>query len=1484
MKKRFRQIAAAVLAAVMLPTVGVVQHTEVRAAEGSLIRLDPSEASPFNGGEFEGWGTSLCWWANRLGYSEEMTKQAAEAFFSEEGLGLDIARYNLGGGDDPTHNHITRSDSKIPGYATGFADTVDENGVQDIVYDWTVDENQRNIALAAKAANPDLYFEGFSNSPPYFMTNSGCSSGAEESSADNLNPEYYDEFAKFIAQTTLKFKNDFGIEFKSYSPMNEPDTAYWGANSEKQEGAHYSPGEVQSNTIVATRTALDRAGLTDVLVAGMDENDIGKTITNYGKLTDEAKAALGRIDTHTYNGSNRAGAKATAVNAEKDLWMSEVDGGWNGIGLAQRIILDMNGMQPSAWVLWDIVDFHKDSNFTDPNGSKTEANNSLNAAGSMWGMAMGNHDEQKIELANKYYFYGQFTKYINPGDTVIASSDTSLAAYNKKTGDIKIVALNSGTSAASYVFDMSAFRQVGKNARVIRTNNSDEKWADLGTVKVEDKKIAYTLPPQSLTTFVVESDTRVNTFNAGETGLSYSYTVPESLEKYNKYFTVYNSENELVYISLNQKSAQDVAGNFKDCTFKLYVWDENNKPVIKPCGADSMFEISNDYAIIKGGGSQIKVGDTAALSVNTNIEGDIVWSVSDESVAQITQEGTVKALTSGSFTVYAAIGDLVVSKSFEVPKYDKITGTASWGNASNRPADSADYTQVADGDLTTFFDGLQNGYVQYDYGAPFKISAVKLAPRSESGYESRTVGAVVQGSNDAETWTDLYKITSALDVDTYTTITADELENNSAYRYFRYTNPDDYTNIAEFLIEGDFSDNVAENEPTVTDIAEFTDDFESSTNIFGAEYKTMSDGNVVFDTALARFGNAFAPVKSTAEAVIAEERTLTEKDMFRLTFDMFAGWENGGKDNTFALKDSDGKELVAIYITGGGYTLNQVRINGSNVLENTTVAQCRSNPGTSKAGANGWGASGQPFVNTVGYNKNVQITVSGTGMVKVSLTGGMEDTTVEGTVNTPVKLGKLELTGNYNSAASRTVSYDNFDADIITYCAPLATPAPTAEPTPSPEPTEAPVIPENGELINLNFDSADLASTSSYGIASGSPEFVTIDEKACAKFGNTAATAIKLTDKNGNSLLSGIDEFTVSFKVKPTSDSTSWLFYAAPNDNTQTYLQEKYIGAMTSGGKIVTERYNNNGARSESISASVTKDEWNDVMIVVSSNTTAVYINGERADEKTSAAAVSDILGDKSVVYIGRANWGNGEYATGYIDDFVIRRGVLTNPLADIDLGDLSAVTENITVPAQLEDGTQIEWTTSNADVLTTAGAVVRGDDTQTVTLTASVVSPENGIAFSRTFEVTVLGYAAVINTFAAYSEENSIIFTSEYTEDELYDMHIVLYDYEDNAVGEEIQNTAGGRFDELDNGTYKIVCSLTNEEGAEVRKVEKTIKVKEQVQTEAYLFAHFVGTESSANDEQIYFSVSTDGTEWKTLQNDSKPILTSTVGELGGA
>ena len=112
--------------------------------------------------------------------------------------------------------------------------------------------------------------------------------------------------------------------------------------------------------ITETRKALDNAGFTDVLVAGMDETSLKKTANNLGSLTDEAKTALGRVDTHTYSDRGyHAQVKAKALELGKNLWQSEVDKGGNGATLASMIIEDMNGMQPSAWVMWDIVDFHK---------------------------------------------------------------------------------------------------------------------------------------------------------------------------------------------------------------------------------------------------------------------------------------------------------------------------------------------------------------------------------------------------------------------------------------------------------------------------------------------------------------------------------------------------------------------------------------------------------------------------------------------------------------------------------------------------------------------------------------------------------------------------------------------------------------------------------------------------------------------------------------------------------------------------------------------------------------------------------------------------------------------------------------------------------------------------------------------------------------------------------------------------------------------
>lgn len=487
----------------------------------SVVTLDPAKGSPFNGGVFEGWGTSLCWWANRVGYSDKLTDAAVDAFFDQtKGLKLNIVRYNIGGGDDPDHRHITRSDSNMPGFAQPYLSPdgriiVDDDGIAIYRYEWDRDKNQMNVLTKICKRNPDTLVEVFSNSPPYFMTWSGCSSGGTgEHRGNNLKPEYIEPFAEFLADVVKHMRNDLHLKLNSIDPFNEPSSNIWGAYSNKQEGCNIGDNKTKSQVIVALDKALRRNGVRDdILLAVADETSIDLAIDTFKALSPEAKKVSDRINTHTYGGSRRAELQAYAKEQKKHLWMSEVDGtgtlGGQAAGdmgsplwLARRIIDDVNGMMPSAWVIWLVVDRHR-SDF-----NNMERNNT-SLKGAYWGTGICDHIEEKLLLGKRYYAFGQFTRYIRPGDRIIASSPSTLAAYNRESGKIAVVAVNESASERSMTFDLSAFSRIPANsAKVIRTSgavNAGENWnEDIPAVPVRDKKLAVQLAPFSITTFVIE--------------------------------------------------------------------------------------------------------------------------------------------------------------------------------------------------------------------------------------------------------------------------------------------------------------------------------------------------------------------------------------------------------------------------------------------------------------------------------------------------------------------------------------------------------------------------------------------------------------------------------------------------------------------------------------------------------------------------------------------------------------------------------------------------------------------------------------------------------------------------------------------------------------------------------------------------------------------------------------------------------------------
>ncbi|MHA4813033.1 glycoside hydrolase [Streptomyces aculeolatus] len=344
------------------------------AATALTVRPDPSYQQP----AFEGWGTALAWFANVTGGWPDAQRNAlADALYGADGLGFTIARYNIGGGDSPETDPYMRPGAAVPGYWNRPGPEAPDWWDPHRADHWNpdADANQRWWVTAAEARGATT-FEAFSNSPPYFMTESGLVSGAVDGGRDNLRADQYDRFAAYLAGSLKRAESATGVTFDSLSPVNEPNTDYWQAGG-RQEGSHWDPAS-QARMVTALRAALDAGGV-ETPVAAMDETNPGTFRSNWESYAPGVRAAVGRLNTHTYGTDGRTGVRDIAKGEAVPLWMSEVDVGGSvpqsftdmspALDLARRINDDIRELEPRAWVLWQAVEDyenmspgHEDSN------------------------------------------------------------------------------------------------------------------------------------------------------------------------------------------------------------------------------------------------------------------------------------------------------------------------------------------------------------------------------------------------------------------------------------------------------------------------------------------------------------------------------------------------------------------------------------------------------------------------------------------------------------------------------------------------------------------------------------------------------------------------------------------------------------------------------------------------------------------------------------------------------------------------------------------------------------------------------------------------------------------------------------------------------------------------------------------------------------------------------------------------------------------
>ena len=771
MKWKFRAAAAA-LAMCLFGSAGSVLPVPVQAA--NVVVISPADTYAINKGIFEGWGSSLCWWANRVGYSDALSQKAAELFYGDEGLRLNIARFNIGGGDDPTHDHITRTDSNMPGY------TRYQNG--QVTYDWSADANQRNVLQrCCSEAGEDMIVEMFSNSPPYYLTKSGCSTGNTDAGKNNLRDDSYTAFAEYLAEVCKHYEQEWGIKVQSVEAMNEPYTDFWGAYSKKQEGCHFDIGNSESKIILELQKAMADRGMSDVILCGTDETSIDLQIDAYNSLSSDAKKAISRIDTHTYGGSKRGQLKDTALAAGKNLWMSEVDGngtaGTNagnmsgGLWLAGRITTDCNGLNASAWILWQLIDNHVST--AGWNGKHDSG--MPNIDGGFWGVAVADHDQNTIILSKKYYCFGQYTRYIRPGMTMLNSSGTTMAALDKKKGQLVLVAYNTAANASEMTFDLTQFDAVGSSAKAIRTSQT-ENWADAGSPAVTDGMLKVSLAPNSVTTYLID-----NVKGGADLGTALapvSVTGTESWKNDSSYSCekAFDGSTSSYFDGLSAGWVQADLGAVYDITGFGYCPRSGYE---SRC-ADGMFMVSEDgtnWTTVYTISGSPSFGMHYVRPKQAASGRYVRYQVPDGKPNNGYNTDSTYCCNIAEIAIFGTPAGLSQLPKIEIDA-DHVTGSDPWGQSANGPANAFD------GNTATFFDGVGDGWVTADFGALYQIESIGYCPRS--GYEYRAEDSYFEISKDGSEWQKVYTVNG---VPSFGMHYVSDFSGDMTARYLRYAVP-----------------------------------------------------------------------------------------------------------------------------------------------------------------------------------------------------------------------------------------------------------------------------------------------------------------------------------------------------------------------------------------------------------------------------------------------------------------------------------------------------------------------------------------------------------------------------------------------------------------------------------------------------------------------------------------------------------------------
>lgn len=442
---------------------------------------------------FEGFGTSLCWWAQDVGRrteksgDTELRELAVKALFDKEtGLGLTNLRYNLGANCDYSdYDSYYDKNRFAESFMTmdGTLDFTRDSGAQ-WVLKRAVEYGVQHVTL-------------FANSAPTYLTINGkayCTNNARI----NLAPENYSAYAKYFCDVAEHFIDE-GIPVKEISPINEPqwDWVTYGG----QEGSHFTPNEVVEILLVFLSEMKSRDKLTGVKLAYPECGEWKNATYNYLDAimaNDTLRSEIDAFSCHSYwsnkldktNFINYVNEHYEGLKLRQTEWCEMVNGRnvtmASAFTLAQEIIEDLSILEVVSWDSWiglSNYDYHD-------------------------GLLYFENEGTTLTLPKRYYAMAHFSQFITPGvlriDSKITLAESTKnshlkhVVYRREDGKLVIVITN---TLSDKVLDVSALADYN-NMEVYITNE------DYSMERVYNGETLNRIlvPTSSILTLVLNSD------------------------------------------------------------------------------------------------------------------------------------------------------------------------------------------------------------------------------------------------------------------------------------------------------------------------------------------------------------------------------------------------------------------------------------------------------------------------------------------------------------------------------------------------------------------------------------------------------------------------------------------------------------------------------------------------------------------------------------------------------------------------------------------------------------------------------------------------------------------------------------------------------------------------------------------------------------------------------------------------------------------